>query len=389
VRAENASSDQRRAMTLSRYGLTEAPGREGGVPMQFAASSASSGWSVNCLFCHGGKLLGKPIPGLPNSHIAMQTFYDEVTQTKHLLGKEVAEVPEKLRVPLGGSNGTTNAIVFGVLLGSQRDMFLNYQPNQPVPKLIHNDHDAPAWWYIKKKTHLYSDGHSPKEHRALMAFMMDPANGPQQFRDAEADYRIILAWLESLEPPRWPWPIDQALADRGREVFNNRCSECHGQYGDNASYPNRIVPIEEVGTDRARLDSISPAMRFGAQLTWFGYFGKKRMVVNPGGYVAPPLDGIWASAPYLHNGSVPTLRDLFYPQRRPIVWQRSEDGYDQHNIGIEVTRYDELPPGVTDPRAKRAYFDTRLFAKSNAGHLFPAELDEDEKQAVLEYLKTL
>jgi hypothetical protein len=130
-------------------------------------------------------------------------------------------------------------------------------------------------------------------------------------------------------------------------------------------------------------------MRFGAQLTWFGYYGKKRMVVEPAGYVAPPLDGVWASAPYLHNGSVPTLRDLFYPERRPVIWQRTENGYDQENIGLEVSRFDELPAGTTDPRVRRTFFDTRQFGKSNAGHLFPTQLAEDEKQAVLEYLKTL
>jgi mono/diheme cytochrome c family protein len=276
-----------------------------------------------------------------------------------------------------------------VLLGSQRDKDLNYKVNTLLPKLLHNDHDAPPWWYVHKKTNLYADGHAPKDHRALMAFMMDPANGPEAFHNAEDDYRKILAWMESLESPRWPWSIDAALAQQGEAIFNQRCADCHGTYGDEPSYPNEIVPIDIVGTDRARLDSIAPVMRLGAQYTWFGSYGKKKMVVDPGGYVAPPLDGVWASAPYLHNGSVPTLRHLFYPEERPIVWQRTEDGYDQDRVGIEVTAYDDVPASATDDRAKRTYFDTRLFGKSNAGHLFPSELDEQEKLAVLEYLKTL
>jgi len=387
--AENANSVKRRAMSLSRYGLTEAPGREGGAPMQFAASGANSAWAVNCLFCHGGKVVGQAIPGLPNSHIAMQTLYDEIAATKQLLGHDVPPLPEKLQVPLGGSNGTTNAIIFGVLLGSMRDEQLNYKPNGFVPKLVHNDHDAPAWWYVRKKTHLYADGHSPKDHRALMAFMMDPGNGREAFDKAEDDYRVILGWMESLDSPKWPWSVDRELAKRGELTFNNRCSECHGTYGEDSEYPNRNVAIAELGTDRARLDSIEPIMRLGAQFTWFGDFGKKKMVVKPEGYTAPPLDGVWASAPYLHNGSVPTLRDLFYPAERPIIWQRSEDGYDQEKIGLEVTAVDEIPAELTDPRVRRTFFDSRLFGKSNAGHLFPSELAEDEKQAVLEYLKTL
>lgn len=389
AKAEAGTAEERRAMILSRYGLTEAPGREGGAPMQFAAGHEAAGWAVNCLFCHGGKVAGQVIPGLPNSHIAMQTLYDEIAETKRLLGREVPQLPEKLNVPLGNSNGTTNAIVFGVLLGSLRDKELNYRPNQLVPKLLHNDHDAPAWWYVHKKTNLYSDGHSPKDHRALMAFMMDPANGRDAFDKAEDDYRVILAWMESLETPRWPWSLDVALAQQGEAVFNNNCAECHGTYGKDAEYPNRIVPIDVVGTDRTRLDSILPIMRFGAQFTWFGDFGKKKMVVDPDGYVAPPLDGVWASAPYLHNGSVPTLRQLFYPDERPTVWQRTEDGYDQEQIGLEVTAFGDVPVNATEARARRTYFDSRLVGKSNAGHLFPAELEEAEKKAVLEYLKTL
>lgn len=387
--AEKVTVAERRAMALSRYGLTEAPGREGGAPLQFAASGANSAWTVNCLFCHGGKVAGQAIPGLPNSHIAMQTLYDEVAAAKKLLGREVPVVPQKLQVPLGGSNGTTNAIIFGVLLGSQRDAQLNYKPSGFVPKLVHNDHDAPAWWYVHKKTHLYADGHSPKDHRALMAFMMDPGNGRDAFDKAEDDYRVILAWMESLDTPQWPWSVDTALAERGQSIFNNRCADCHGTYGEDASYPNLNVAITEVGTDRARLDSIEPIMRFGAQFTWFGNFGEKKMVIEPKGYTAPPLDGVWASAPYLHNGSVPTLRHLFYPAERPVVWQRTEDGYDQVKIGLEVTAFDDIPTDVTDPRARRTFFDSRIFGKSNAGHLFPSELAEDEKQAVLEYLKTL
>ena len=69
----------------------------------------------------------------------------------------------------------------------------------------------------------------------------------------------------------------------------------------------------------------------------------KKVVTDPGGYVAPPLDGIWASAPYLHNGAVPTLWHLFHADQRPTVWQRSEDGYDQEKIGLEVTTMTELP----------------------------------------------
>jgi len=388
-KAEKATPQQRRRMALSRYGLTEAPGRIGGIPMQYA-DDGKGGWATNCLTCHGGKVAGKIIPGAPNTGIALQTLVQDVVATKRLLGKKVppSELGAAL-IPLGGSNGTTNAIIFGVVLGSMRDADLNVHTDRPMPKLMHNDHDAPAWWNYKYKTYLYADGFAPRGHRALMQFMMAPSNGPEVFHKAEADFEEIEQWLMSLDPPKYPWPINQALADRGEVLFNQTCSECHGTYGENASYPNKNVPLDVVGTDRARWDSLTTQMRAGYKFSWFGRLDGQEVIANPEGYVAQPLYGIWASAPYLHNGSVPTLWHLFHPDKRPVVWKRTENGYDTQRVGLEVTEYDDLPAGVKGSKQKRTFFDTRKFAKSAQGHLFPDELSEDEKQAVMEYLKTL
>jgi cytochrome c peroxidase len=107
------------------------------------------------------------------------------------------------------------------------------------------------------------------------------------------------------------------------------------------------------------------------------------------GYVAPPLDGIWASAPYFHNGSVPTLWHLLHSDQRPVVWKRTEDGYDQNKVGLEIETFDKIPANVKANTHRRRYFDTKLPGKSAAGHTFPNVLDEDQKRDLLEYLKTL
>ena len=179
------------------------------------------------------------------------------------------------------------------------------------------------------------------------------------------------------------------MAATGEALFNKTCAECHGHYGRDASYPNKIVAIEELGTDPVRLRAITPAHRADYNASWFGHFGADDVVTDPGGYVAPPLDGIWASAPYFHNGSVPTLWHVLAPRRAPRVWQRSEDGYDTAKVGLEVTAFDQVPPTVATPHERRTYFDTTKFGKSAEGHQFPDVLDEAEKRAVLEYLKTL
>lgn len=386
--AEAADPEARRRMTYERYGWTPRPGDEP-APLQYVVSS-DGGYTVNCFICHGGKVAGQVVPGLPNSHVALATFQEDLYRWREAAGRldETADsgMPG---VPLGGSIGTTNAVVFGIALGSQRDLRLNFIRAKSMPPMLHHDHDAPPWWHVKRKKFLYADGFAPKAHRALMPFLMLPQTGPEKFAEWEDDFRDILAYIESIEPPPFPFPIDRALAAKGETAFRQNCAECHGTYGPGGEYPERNVPIDEVGTDPLRWRALSPVARFGHQVSWFGEYGKHKVNARPEGYVAPPLDGVWASAPYLHNGSVPTLWHLFHADSRPVVWTRSEDGYDVERVGIEVRELSEIPSEAKAPAERRRYFDTRVPGKSAAGHEFPESLTEDEKRAVLEYLKTL
>lgn len=387
--AEQADAETRREMALVRYGLMLAPGRESDVPLQYV-ETPDGGWVVNCFSCHGGKVAGQVIPGLANSHVALATLREDLStwlaQQDRL--DELADngMPG---VPLGGSVGTTNAVVFGVALASQRDGLLNFYPRKSLPPMLNHDHDAPAWWNVKRKQMLYADGFAPKSHRALMPFLLLPETGPEKFSAWEDDFKDILAYIESIPSPEYPFSIDAELASQGELAFNRVCAECHGTYGPGGEYPERNVPLDVVGTDPLRWQALSPASRVGHQFSWFGEYGKHRVNAKPAGYVAPPLDGVWATAPYLHNGSVPTLWDLFHAEQRPAIWTRSEDGYDQQRVGLEYAEVDELPADVDTPAERRRYFDTRIPGKSAAGHEFPEELTPDEKIAVIEYLKTL
>lgn len=386
--AARATPAERRRMAFDRYGFTEAPGRPGPLPLQYTPDGRG-GWVMNCFACHGGKVAGTIIPGAPNTLFAMQTLIDDVRLTKIRLAKPLAHLDlGSVFIPLGQSNGTTNSVIFGIALGSHRDADLNFRPRLFPPKMLHHDHDAPPWWVVKRKHRLYSDGFAAKGHRPLMQFLMVEQNGPEKFREWEQDFERILAWIESIETPKYPWPIDHPLAAKGELVFNRSCAECHGTYGAHADYPSRIVPIEEVGTDRARLDAIEVSLRTEYGKSWFAHHGRDKVITNPGGYVAPPLDGIWASAPYFHNGSVPTLWHVLHPSQRPELWRRTPDGYDRQRVGLEISTPAKMPPNLSGAE-KRKFFDTHIFGKSPAGHRFPDALTEEEKSAVLEYLKTL
>jgi hypothetical protein len=96
-------------------------------------------------------------------------------------------------------------------------------------------------------------------------------------------------------------------------------------------------------------------------------------------YKARPLDGIWATAPYLHNGSVPTLRDLLMPvAQRPSTFYVGSREFDPINVGFDSS--------VGDGRFK---FDTTLDGNKNGGHTWGATLQPADREALIEYLKSL
>lgn len=389
AQAEKATPEERQKLIFERYGLTprlDDPTK----PLQYVVDER--GWTMNCFACHGGQVLGKTVPGLPNSRYALETLTEETRETKLRQRKALGRMDVgSLVMPLGTSNGTTNAVMFGVALMHYRDAELNVHTDRGMPKMVHHDMDAPPWWHFKKKSHIYIDGFAEKGARGLMQFMLIRQNGPEKFRGWEPDFEAVYAYLESLEAPKYPFAIDQPLAAKGKVAFERVCSSCHGTYGERETYPEKMVAIDEIGTDRVRFDALTPAHREAYGQSWFAHFGKQDTRPKPTGYVAPPLDGIWASAPYFHNGSVPTLWHLLRPAERPAVWRRtSVDGYDQAKVGLVVETFDQLPAEASqDKRLRREYFQTKGFGKSAAGHDFVEELTDDEKSAVLEYLKTL
>lgn len=394
--AKNADEATRRQLTFSYYGLmpdTEAVDANTqsskSRPLGYVVDERGQ-WTMNCLACHGGKVAGKVIPGLPNSHIALQTLTEDVRFVKLQQGKMLSHLDlGSLKVPLGSSDGTTNAVIFGVALGALRNPDMSVDLTRTLPPLLHHDVDAPPFWNVRKKTFLYADGHAPKTARPLMQFILLPRVTLDKLTEWEPQFADILAWIESLEPPKYPFEIDRTLAARGERVFVDNCARCHGTYGPGGKYEQQTIDLDEVGTDPLRFRSLTREMRQRVKDSWLSRFGADPVEVDPIGYVAPPLDGIWASAPYFHNGSVPTLWHVLHPDARPIVWKRTEDGYDQQQVGLEIETFDKIPESVKTKVHRRRYFDTQIPGKSSAGHTFPEALNENEKREVLEYLKTL
>jgi hypothetical protein len=139
-----------------------------------------------------------------------------------------------------------------------------------------------------------------------------------------------------------------------------------------------------------RLTKLSKEFRQYIDKTWFGQGGSQH-VAEPKGYIAPPLDGVWASAPYFHNGSVPTVYGVLTQEARPKYFRRvgAVKEYDEKNLGLKVETLAAAASKEAPGEARRRVIDTTLPGLSNQGHPFGFKLSEKEKRQVIEYLKTL
>jgi hypothetical protein len=193
--------------------------------------------------------------------------------------------------------------------------------------------------------------------------------------------RRLQDFLKTTQPPGYPYPIDAALAKQGEKVYQDTCAKCHEPGGQRFG---QVLPLDEVKTDRHRLDmwteqAVQKYNNYARDYPWrFRHFQKTN------GYANVPLVGLWLRAPYLHNGSVPTVEALLEPAaQRPKVFFRGYDVYDRQKMGF-------IGEG---PEAERVGFryDVSVAGNGNGGHEgreYGTELSADDKRKLIEYLKT-
>jgi hypothetical protein len=376
------------------YGLHAAPYANGNYPMGLRETTFLGRKRVgtDCMLCHAGSIFGQSYLGLPNASLDMQTLFDDMG----------AGGLWKIDVPLTFSKvrGTTETSALALFLLSLRDPDLNlHSPRYSLGQPDNLCEDAPAWWLLKKKKTMYYTGHTDaRSVRSLMQFMLSPINLAGVIKHEESTFADIRAFLLTLQPPRYPFPVESGLALKGERVFHDNCARCHGTYGPDSTYPSRIVPIDEIDTDRTRFDALTEEAIGHYNQSWFaqdgsGPSGEGYPIQKTAGYQAPPLDGLWATAPYFHNGSVPTVYDVLKSPTRPKVYTRSfrtgHEDYDPARLGWKVQIFDRRPDPDQSPYERRKVYDTTQPGRGNGGHTFGDDLTEDERTQVIEYLKTL
>ena len=374
-----------------RYGLHPAPFPNNGLPLGLrkgiGPGGVKTGLQIDCMICHGGSIGGQSYVGLGNTQLDLKAILFDLTVAD---GKR----PPFSTFVLNSSRGTNNAGQIAAVLLSIRNPDLSVR-SFPLPLAVNlPEMDTPPWWHMKRKQTMYYDGRTDaRSVRTSMQFLLGEKS-LNELKALEPTFRDILEFFKSLDPPKYPFPINRTLADRGSLVFKDNCVRCHGTYGPEGRYPNKIIPLDLIGTDPARSVGLSDRLVAHFNKTWLG--AESPVDTKRVGYQAPPLDGIWATAPYLHNGSVPTLHALLDSPSRPARFTRPPSTdfthFDTAHVGWKFNEIsaDELASTTRrSPFQAKFIVDTSRFGMKNSGHTFGDALSENDRLALIEYLKTL
>lgn len=489
-------------------------GGSGKLPTALTQLRSTDGsWSgkigVTCHLCHsgGGGISDNGENGLYGGGNSLYDLPQLVSELAIGVGVPGGGALDALSV--SKTRGTSNALALQLIsfltlttINPKADLSAMLQFYLTVPN--GGSLDTPAWWNMGHRPVKFQDGIVPMDAlRGDLGFFIPILTPPIPYNVNAAmewvkEHARADTYLMSLKSPEYPLGYDQALAEQGAVLFhakdlwaptlnnptprpkggNGSCASCHGAYSPRfvndpayldtpalegvASY---VVPKAIIGTDPRRVDSQGdPTNEFGK----YDFFAYPETINNPPetncgtqnqrhlnggrdpGLLAPPLYGIWASAPYFHNGSVPDVRGVLDPADRPAIWRRvstparaDQQGkvvmgfdtdmlraYDDERLGWKfdalacgttgVLPYLDCDPGdsATQPIMQRILsgafglspllwylptqpvltrqdienrkiYNTHEYSQGNQGHEFTSVLTEQERRAIIEYLKTL
>lgn len=375
---------------------------------------------LNCAFCHVSRVRLSPEQSIPNYYVGGPAHQFRVQDYQWFLFNSASDPRFNSDVIMSQINAITKLswrerfmyryilIPFTrkAILDQKAAFLWQFQYNRPLQGPGHVDPfnpvrfrffhepddgsignaDIPSIWNQKDRVNgwLHWDGLSRKF--AEVAISSAIGDGARNKGLDVPSLKKVEQFVMNLEPPKYPLPIDAALAAQGAPLFQEHCAQCHAVGGQRTLHP---IPVDEVGTDAHRAD----------QWTWSQVKSWKEMAKEyqrkydaewnfdtfskNDGYVAVLLDGVWLRGPYLHNGSVPSLRELLDdPDERPETFYRGYDVLDGEKVGF-------VSNVAQEGGQKYFFYDTRLPGNGNQGHTYGTTLTPEEKDALVEYMKSL
>jgi hypothetical protein len=413
-------SDAFNAEVFRRYGLFPADFDNDGLPLGVLKATGllngRPGLVTACEFCHSISLFGTVHVGVPNPFSNMTRFYQDIAAAD---GQRPPSYPFEFN-PAGNSmvNAADKFGRWGLELRKPTDpkiaditpairLFqgLVYELNPAAYLQTELNGIAylkvAAWFNFGVKqastgpAAYYADGGEAKDANfsafTYLLTFKTKLDGTD-LRDGLKNFKARApAYLATLTAPKYPFPVNCDWASRGLPVYNQECASCHGtasmsKDGTNTpilNYPGIIVDVGQVGTDPLRANP-QPTYPEKIKSVLRETYGLHR------GYVAQPLNGIWARSPYLHNGSVPTLAQLLNSSTRIAKYAMTANpnnvsDYDQVQVGWVVSPAPDTP---SDPFL-RIYDASKSPGLGNAGHTYGDSLSDTDRKYLLEFLKTL
>ncbi len=379
--------------------------------------------SFNCFGCHAGVVNGQVVAGLGNNHINQSDPKIARTRGDNFGPYAVWRLGAQLVDPA----------VEGLVVAKGKTQLQELLDSLALPPV-----DPMPWWLMKYKKLDYWYADAGIDNAASFSINFTTAHPAMNAHHAEHVKTVAkaLAFARETQSPAFPHSLDAELVRKGADLFHGRtrpsegqgftaCKTCHGTYTRKPSQPDLSQPgswsvdynyshvLRNVKTDRsynATLQKLKPiADHINKLEAYYADQGTPELAPHaavPGkdGYVAPPLVGVWASAPYFHNGSVPTIEAVLNSSIRPEIWARDNrdpHAYDLEKVGMAyrpLSRAD-FEKSAADAAGKPflsqaaidhgAIYDTKGLGHGNMGHPFGDRLTADERRAVIEFLKSL
>lgn len=372
-------------------------------------------WTVNCLVCHTAVIDGVAYLGAGNKIFDDKWLGDALkvltdARWRRALPRdstEYAQAAAANRILTSHHHAKIDSLTRGrstAFAASHVELYMRPHDGKlpGVDEVGRGDVKTPPLWHTAAKLssgRWYCDG-SFHGRIPLMASSMEL----KKDRSFDALVESVIpkikeefdSVIQYLRPPPYPYTIDPALVEKGRALFYSNemgCSRCHGIYDGkgNVRWPGVHT---DVGTDRARLDVVSDGFIEAFDSSPIAAEGT---LEKSHGYAAPPLTGVWANFPYLHNGSVPTLYHLLGPvSERPKIFNvLAARRFDRERVGQRLyleSGHEQISEADRLRRfgADRDWFNTQRAGSGNGGHdVWPHIRTDANRHALIEYLKTL